>query len=221
MVIEKRNLADQIYGELKDNILKNKIKLGEKISVNAIANTYKVSHTPIREAIKSLVKDGLIVDRPNKMYSVFDIKEKDLIEVMDVRKMCECYSIDKAIRNVEPTIFKNIYKKVKELKSDKEKTEKRGGLFYKSDLTLHKTIVEGTHNSKLIEIYHQIYDIVNIIIFRIDYKEKYVDNFIDEHIEILRLILKKDIKNAKELLGIHIDHSCKYYLENLLFKDSN
>jgi DNA-binding GntR family transcriptional regulator len=218
MIIERRNITDQIYADIKENIIKNKIKLSEKISIKSIASKYKTSYTPAREAINSLAKDGLIISYPNKEYKVFDIEEKKLFEVMDIRKMIECHSIDTAIKNIEPNIFQNIYETTKKIRLNKNIVKKRDSFFYLSDLNLHRKIVEGTNNTQLIEIYKKIYDIVEIIIYRIGYSEKNNIQFIDEHIEILESILRKDIKTSKELLAIHIDHSYSYYLNSLLNK---
>jgi DNA-binding GntR family transcriptional regulator len=214
MIIKNQNLSEQIYEDLRNDILKNKLAFGAKISVDEIAQRYEVSHTPAREALNKLAKDGLIISSPNKVHKIFKISKKVLLEVMEIRKMYECYSIDKAIKNVRQEKFEILYRKVLNLKTSTEKNVCH--TFYSSDIEFHKTIIEGTMNSRLIEMYNQIFFIIRSVIYRIDHKQDDINNFILEHIDLLSLILEKDIRKAKELLKNHLDHSKNYYLENFM-----
>jgi len=214
MIIQNKNLSDQIYENLKNNILKNKLELGIKISVDEIAKQYQVSHTPAREALNKLTEEGLVLSSPNKVHKIFNISKKELLEIMEIRKMYECYSIDKAIKNVSQEKFENIYGKVLKLNTSQEKNICHQ--FFSTDIEFHKTIIEGTMNLKLIEMYNQIFFIIRTVIYRIDHKEKDIDNFIAEHISLLSLILNKDIKKARMALEDHLEHSTRYYLENFM-----
>ena len=214
MIIQNKNLSDQVYENIKNSILKSELKLGAKISVNEIANHYKVSHTPVREALNKLSRDGIIISTTNTMHRIFNITKKELLEVMEMRKIYEIYSIGKAIKNIKQQKFERILKKVLRLKTLREKDISCN--FYASDMEFHKTIIEGSFNSKLIEFYNQIHFIIETVIYRIDTQEKDINEFISEHINILSVILKKDDKKAKIMLEKHLEHSTKYYLEHFV-----
>lgn len=216
MSLKKNSLSYQIYEELKNDILKNKLKLSEKISINEISNKYGVSHTPAREAIKNLIKDGLIVGSTNKVHKVISITEKELSEVLEIRKMCECYSVDKIIENMGPKEIKNINKQIMKLKSLDEEKNQTIRDFYSADIDFHQAIVGSVGNSKLMDIYQRISYIMNIIIYRINNREKISDVFFKQHIDILKSILERDNKKTKEMLKKHIEHSFKYYQDNFL-----
>src|SRR5665648_128506 len=216
MPLKKNSLSYQIYEELKNDILKNKLKLGEKISTNEIANKYGVSHTPAREAIKNLIKDGLIIGTKNKVHKVISITKKELLELIEIRKMCECYSVDKIIENMGPKEIKNINKQIIKLESLEEVKNQTIRDFYSVDIDFHKALVESAGNSKLMDIYQKISYIVNIIIYRINNREKISDVFFKQHIDILKSILEKDNKKTREILKKHIEHSFKYYQDNFL-----
>lgn len=214
LIIQNKSLSDQIYEILKDNILKNYLRLGKNISVDEIAKKYNVSHTPAREALSKLKEDGLVISKKNRVHKIFNITEKELIETMEIRKMCECYSIGKAIKSVKKEKFESILKSVVGLENFRKKdiTSK----FFSVDLIFHKTIIEGANNLKLLQIYNKIYFIIETVIYRIDNKEKDINDFMSEHIEILSLILKNDCNQAKKMLEKHLDHSTNYYLKNFM-----
>jgi DNA-binding GntR family transcriptional regulator len=60
-MFDKRSLVDQVYEELRKEIVTLKYPLGSKINVNELQNEMGVSCTPIREAINRLQQEGLIV----------------------------------------------------------------------------------------------------------------------------------------------------------------
>jgi len=214
MIIKNMNLSDQLYEDIKDRVLRDDLKLGAKISVDEIAKYYDVSHTPVREALNKLSMDGIVISAPNKVHKIFDFSKKELLEVMEIRKICECYSIEKAIENIKQEKFEIILKQVLELKNLSEKDVSHN--FYDTDLELHKTIIEGSKNSKLIEFYNQVYFIIETVIYRIDSQEKDINEFIVEHINILSSIIKKDSNLAKKLLEKHLEHSTRYYIDNFM-----
>jgi DNA-binding GntR family transcriptional regulator len=217
MILKKLNLSNQIYEEIKNDIFKGKLNLGEKISINEVAEKYNVSHTPAREAIKSLIKDGLIIGSINKAHRIVNLTKKELSEVMEIRKMCECYSIDYIIRNFGEKERKNINLQISKLQSLEKNSEKTvKDFFYSTDIDFHLNLIKGTDNLKLLNIYQQISYIVNIIIYKIDNREEIIKDFFKEHIGILNVVLEKDNKKAKKLIEKHIDHSLKYYHNNIL-----
>ena len=213
-MIINTNLVDQIYMILKGKIINNEMNMGKKVNLKEVADDFNVSQTPVREVLNRLVRDGLVVNIPNKGYFVVEIKTQDLIDVLDVRKMIESYSIKYAINNVDPSKFRKMLNYIKILKKEPENLEK-GKIFYYSDIRFHILIVKGSCNKKLIEIYSEIYNIINMMILRMNYEKSAYEEFIDDHINLIRYILDKNYIYAKKLLSIHIDKSKDYYLDML------
>lgn len=216
MHVKKYNLTEQIYENVKNDIYKNKIKQGEKISINRIAQKYDVSYTPAREAIKNLIKDGLVIGAVNKVHKVINLTKKDLFEVNEIRKICELYSVKELIRNMGPKEIKNLNNQIVKLKSFQNEKNRSTEDFYFADISFHQNLIESTDNSILIDIYQKIRHLINIMIYRINSREKIADVFFKQHIDILKMILDRDNKKANELLEHHIEKSLEYYKENFL-----
>src|SRR2546422_2204245 len=59
--IESMSLSDEIARQIEDAIMSGQVRLGETINTDALARQFKVSHIPVREALKILEAVGLIV----------------------------------------------------------------------------------------------------------------------------------------------------------------
>lgn len=215
MQLYKNSLTSQIYEKIKQDIIENKLKRGEKISTSEIALKYEVSYTPAREAIKSLTKDGLIISVTNKEHKVINPTEKELFEFMEIRKMCECYAVNKIIKNLGDKVVKDLENQLKILKSSEKKVNTIRD-FYLIDIDFHTNLVKSSNNLKLLEIYNKISNIVNIMIYKIDNRKEIANVFFKQHIDILQSILNKDNEKAMASLEKHIDYSFKYCKDNFL-----
>lgn len=84
MKIVKTSLVDQIYQELKADILELRLGWGERVNVNELQQKYGVSSTPIREAVNRLQKEGLIDYTNNLGARVTQLTREDLLEIQSL-----------------------------------------------------------------------------------------------------------------------------------------
>lgn len=79
--IVKQSLTDQIYTQLRNDILTLTYPLGSRINVNEVQERLGVSSTPFREALNRLQQDGLVVIVPNVGASVLSLDAQDVAEI--------------------------------------------------------------------------------------------------------------------------------------------
>ena len=84
-------LRDVVFNTLRQAILRGEFKPGERLMEIQLANKLGVSRTPIREAIRKLELEGLVIMIPRKGAEVADITEKSLRDVLEVRKELGIY----------------------------------------------------------------------------------------------------------------------------------
>ena len=75
-------LRDVVFHTLRKGILRGDLKPGERLMEIKLANRLGVSRTPIREAIRMLELEGLVVNTPRRGAQVAKITEKDLRDVL-------------------------------------------------------------------------------------------------------------------------------------------
>ena len=101
-------LRDVVFNTLRQAILTGEMEPGERLMEIQLANKLGVSRTPIREAIRKLELEGLVVMVPRKGAEVADITEKDLRDVLEVRTALEELSIELAMKNITQEEFEQL-----------------------------------------------------------------------------------------------------------------
>ena len=82
-------LRDVVFNTLRQAILTGELKPGERLMEIHLADRLGVSRTPIREAMRKLELEGLVVMIPRKGAQVARITEKNLKDVLEVRRALE------------------------------------------------------------------------------------------------------------------------------------
>ena len=93
-------LRDVVFKTLREAILKGNLAPGERLMEIQLANQLGVSRTPIREAIRKLELEGLVIMIPRRGAEVARITEKDLKDVLEVRTSLEELAISLACERI-------------------------------------------------------------------------------------------------------------------------
>lgn len=98
-MVTKRTLAEQLETALRTEILLGELKPGARLRAEEIAVRYGVSHTPIREALRSLAADALVSLDPHAGAQVASVTLEDLRDVYRTRLLLEPEALRAAIEN--------------------------------------------------------------------------------------------------------------------------
>lgn len=93
-------LRDVVFNTLRQAILKGELEPGERLMEIQLAERLGVSRTPIREAIRKLELEGLVLMIPRKGAEVAKISEKSLRDVLEVRRSMEELAIELACQRM-------------------------------------------------------------------------------------------------------------------------
>ena len=93
-------LRDVVFNTLRQAILRGELKPGERLMEIQLANKLGVSRTPIREAIRKLELEGLVLMIPRKGAEVAEITEKNMRDVLEVRKALEELAVQLACEKI-------------------------------------------------------------------------------------------------------------------------
>ena len=93
-------LRDVVFNTLRQAILKGELAPGERLMEIQLAEKLGVSRTPIREAIRKLELEGLVLMIPRKGAEVARISENNLRDVLEVRRTLEELAVDLACQRM-------------------------------------------------------------------------------------------------------------------------
>ena len=87
-------LREQIVEQIRKDVFAGKLSVGERISENSLVSRFKVSRTPIREALHQLVQEGVLDAKPNHGVRVADEACDSMNElVISIRRMIETFAL--------------------------------------------------------------------------------------------------------------------------------
>ncbi len=92
--IEHQSMEDGILRSVRNAIISGNIGLGQHLNETDMARQMSVSRIPIREALKKLEQEGLVIRYTNRGCFVVDFDEQDVCEVFSLRAVLEGMAIE-------------------------------------------------------------------------------------------------------------------------------
>lgn len=206
-------LRDVVFNTLRQAILRGELKPGERLMEIVLSNRLGVSRTPVREAIRMLEKEGLVLMMPRKGAQVAQITEKDLREVLEVRVGLEELAVRFACERITEEELRELNQATKEFREALRGNDLQ--LMAEADVRFHDVIYQATHNQRLIQIINNIRE--QMYRYRIEYlkDQEGSDALVKEHEAISEAIRRKDVTEAIELIREHIFKQQESILKSL------
>lgn len=197
-------LRDVVFNTLRQAILRGELKPGERLMEIQLANKLGVSRTPIREAIRKLELEGLVLMIPRKGAEVAEITEKSLKDVLEIRRALE----DLAVRLACEKITKEELKELKKAGDEFKKVLKSQDIteVAEADVRFHDVIYMATDNPKLIQLLNNFRE--QMYRFRVEYlkKAEVRPQLLAEHDEIIKFITEGNKEEASRVVTRHIEN---------------
>ena len=197
-------LRDVVFNTLRQAILKGELAPGERLMEIQLADRLGVSRTPIREAIRKLELEGLVLMIPRKGAEVAKISEKSLKDVLEVRRAMEELAIELACQRMSGDDIRNLSDANARFGAAVEGGEPME--MAEADEHFHDIIYEGTENVRLIQLLNNLRE--QMYRYRLEYV-KDIDKrqiLLSEHERILKAVKERKVAEAKELMREHIDN---------------
>ena len=187
-------LRDVVFNTLRQAILRGELKPGERLMEIQLANKLGVSRTPIREAIRKLELEGLVLMIPRKGAEVAEITEKNMRDVLEVRKALEELAVQLACDKITKEEIEEMKKAAEDFK------------IAEADVRFHDIIYMATDNQKLIQLLNNLRE--QMYRYRVEYlkREEAHPQLIAEHAAIIEYISKGEKKAATDIMCKHIDN---------------
>ena len=197
-------LRDVVFNTLRQAILRGELKPGERLMEIQLANKLGVSRTPIREAIRKLENEGLVLMTPRKGAEVAEITEKSMLDVLEIRKALEELTTGLACDRITPEQIERL--KEAETYFEEMLDGRDITLIAEADVKFHDIIFEATDNKRLINLLNNLRE--QMYRFRIEYLKglEYYPKLKEEHNMLIRAIENGDKETAKQVIGNHIDN---------------
>lgn len=206
-------LRDVVFKTLRQAILKGELEPGERLMEIQLAERLGVSRTPIREAIRKLELEGLVLMIPRKGAEVARISESNLRDVLEVRRTLEELAVDLACQRMTPEEMEEL----KQTETQFAQAVREGDAMQiaQTDERYHEIIYNSTKNEKLVQILNNLRE--QMYRYRLEYiKDEDKRNILMvEHDQILKALTLRHVQEAKIAIREHIDNQEITILKNL------
>ena len=210
-------LRDVVFNTLRQAILKGELKPGERLMEIQLANKLGVSRTPVREAIRKLELEGLVLMIPRKGA---EITRQDMEDVLEVRTALEELAVKDACDHITDAQLSELKKASNEFK--KALLEGKDLVTCAdADMHFHDVILSATNNRRLIQMLNNLSE--QMYRYRMEYlkDERTHKTLIEEHDAIRRALKKHDKVKAGAAIRVHIDNQKRSILDSLTEKEED
>lgn len=186
---------------LADEIVERRLRPGERLLEQALAERFGTSRAPIREALYLLDREGLVERIPRKGAVVKTYTTREIEELYKVRVTLEELALKRdcdgsRMVRLSLTALDPI---VREMKKSRRKIER----YHELNFAFHKMIIELSHSSALLRLYTQIEGPLNMFLRLSMTTKDDVSKSTEDHERILAAIEKADAASASEILRAH------------------
>ena len=206
-------LRDVVFNTLRQAIITGEFAPGERLMEISLANRLGVSRTPVREAIRKLELEGLVIMIPRKGAQVARITEKNLRDVIEIRTVLEEFAAVLACERIDQSGLHDL----RQAHEDLIRSVENGDILdiVDKDETFHDTIFRATNNDRLISIINNLRE--QFYRYRMEYVKdiRQRSNLVEEHRELLDAISSRDSIKAKELMKTHLLNQQQEVINNI------
>jgi len=153
--LPRLSLAERVADELRDLVLLEKLAPGSSIPERETAAALGVSRTPLRESLRILASEGLVLIEPNRPPTVADPSIGELGDLLEVLGTLESLAGELACNNTTDDKINQIAKLESSMRKVSEKSDPLE--FFQLDMQFHQLIVEASGNEPLIKT-HKTYN---------------------------------------------------------------
>lgn len=210
------NLTTKVYNLIRNDILRGVYAEGSAITENSLAAEYNVSRTPVREALRQLEQNELVVLIPNKGAVVQGISLNDLMDVYEIRTLIEGEAAYRAATRITPDGITTL----EEITDLTEFYYERGNYdkLVSMDGKFHECLYDQTGSRIMRHVLSELHSAIQA------YRKMSILNgsrtraTVNEHRALLEAIRAHDAELAKKLMQEHVNNSLEN-LKSILKKD--
>jgi DNA-binding GntR family transcriptional regulator len=203
MRVRRETLGAQVYHLLRDRILRGEIAGGSRLIQGPLSEEIGTSRIPVRDALKRLESDGLVMCDETGRYSVVQFSTEDAEEVYAIRRQLEPFAVELAAKAMTPEAMSEIKLLFNELSkaARRRQLEKYIGI----NTSFHMAIYEASGMVRLVRIIRGLYSgvpsLTPIVL------EGRMVRSQEEHAEVVDRLAARDGAGAARAMDRHIENA--------------
>lgn len=218
-IIPRRSLHDELATQLRDLLVRGELKAGDKISEQALCQRFGVSRTPLREALKVLANEGLIILSPNRGASVARISPEEIDELFPIMGAMEALAGEEACARITDADIARIEAMHQEMVECYRKGNATD--YLRLNRKIHETFFEIAANDALTQLYQTLIVRIHAVRFIAQKSAERWREAIEDHEQMIVALKVRDSARLGAVLRQHLRHKAAMVHESLNSLDTD
>ena len=207
-------VAESSYKRIRADIIFGRLVPGQKLKLEKLKEAYDTSISTLREILNRLASEGLVVAEGQRGFQVTPMSSTDLKEIAALRLLLETHALEQSLErgdvDWEARLVSAHYKLARMegimATGDTSQTEN----WKRYDWEFHQALISACGSKLLMDTHAAVFDkYLRYQMVALSYRGKIAA---DEHKQLLDAALERDQKNAKKILGLHIQGGVEHAL---------
>lgn len=205
-----RSLYLTVYERIKQDIVLARLHPGEPLLEENLAESLRVSRTPVREALRKLNHDGLVRIVPNKGAFVRVLTPRDIREIYEVREALESFGAAQAATRLSGAQLHSLVRLAEDLRRRKARLGERD--LRNAWETLRQMIITATDNARIKTILTTVNDQVETARHYSSALPGRIQELLSDFLAVVDALKARNTSKAQRLLQSHLAKSKRVLL---------
>jgi DNA-binding GntR family transcriptional regulator len=194
---------DSVALRIERDILQGVYKVGEQLKQDAISQQFNVSAAPVREALRQLESDGLVIYRPNRGMFVADVSTEELFGVLlPLRLTLEKFAVRHTLKNMTDERWGLLESMVREMDIGARLGD--WALINEADVRFHEMTVVWSDQPHTMRLWKGVQSRIRAQIYHLAPRHRHPDEIVAEHTELIATFRSGDSRLIAKALREHI-----------------
>lgn len=201
---QRTSLREQVAVSLRSALISGAMRPGVTYSIPALADQFRVSATPVREAMLDLVNEGIVAPVPNKGFRVVELSDAELDDITELRRLLEVPTVGSVSGQLDETTLRSLRKVAKDVARAARSGDLEG--YVEGDRAFHLQLLGAAGNERLVALVDRLraqsrlYALEDLVV------SGGLVASAQEHLDLLDAVHRGDRRAAERMMQHHLSH---------------
>lgn len=196
--------SERAYQAIRTHLMSGAVKAGEQLTEDQLAHITGVSRTPVREAVRRLEDELLLVRSDTKRLFVADWSRDDIEEMFALRQMLECHAAERAAQRLSRAQIADLEALNQALKAAVEQGMPDVARFLDANRAFHEVIIDAAHSPRLGQLLTGLVEAPVVLRTARTYSQGDLRQSARDHDELIAAFAARDPDWARAVMGSHL-----------------
>lgn len=196
--------SEQAYGKIRAYLLSGEVRPNDQLTEDHLTQVTGVSRTPVREAVRRLEDELLLVRSESKRLFVADWSRDDIEEMFALRQMLECHAAERAARRLTPEQIAELEALNGALREAITQPAPDVARFLEANRSFHEVIIDAAHSPRLGQMLARLVEAPVVLRTARSYSVADLKQSARDHDELIAAFAARDPEWARAVMGSHL-----------------